>query len=125
MNTGTVDLDYIMLPQYLAINITKLVQIHAGVHLSYLINAKVDSTNSTGHPTADKVIDLYNRFDYGIGGGVEVHPIKMLAAGLRINLSLGKLYKVPEPGEEYSFIPDVNMRNNLFQIYAGLRFGGD
>lgn len=124
-NTGKVDLSYLMFPQFLAINITKLVQLQLGAQVSYLLNAKVDSTMSTGNPSADKVINLFNRFDYGFGGGVEVHPLKMLVAGVRMNISLGKLYKEPEPGEQYNFIPDINMRNNLFQIYAGLKFGGD
>jgi len=124
-NDGKVDLSYLMFPQFLAINVTKFVQIQVGAQLSYLLNAKVDSTMSTGSPTGDKVINLFNRFDYGLGGGVEVHPIKMLVAGARMNISFGKLYKEPEPGEEYDFIPDINMRNNLFQLYAGLKFGGD
>ena len=122
-NTGKIDLSYIMLPQFIAINITKFVQIQAGAQVSYLINATVDSTSSTGHASADKIISLFNRFDYGFGGGVEVHPIKQLVGGVRVNISLGKLYKEPEPGEDYDFIPNVNLRNNLFQIYAGLKFG--
>ena len=125
VNTGKIELDYLMLPQFMGINITKYVQIQVGAQLSYLINAKIDSTNSTGSPTGDKVINLMNRFDYGFGGGIEVHPVKMVLIGARVNVSLGKLYKVPEEGKEYSFIPDVNIRNNLFQLYAGLRFGGD
>lgn len=123
-NSGSVDLDYILVPQFLAINITGLVQIHAGAQLSYLINAKVDSSFQTGMPVADKAIDLFNRIDYGIGGGVEIHPLKMLVAGVRVNFGLGKLFKIPQPGQEYSFIPNINAKNNLFQLYAGLRFGG-
>lgn len=125
MNSGHVDLSYIILPQFMAINITKFVQLQIGGQLAYLINAQVDSTGGTGNPTADKAIDLFNRFDYGFGGGVEVHPVKMVVAGARVNIGLGKLYKVPEPGKEYSFIPDINIRNNLFQLYAGIKFGGD
>lgn len=124
-NTGTVDLSYLMLPQLMAINITKFVQLQVGAQISYLLNAKVDSTNNTGIPSADKVLDLFNRIDYGFAGGVEVHPVKMVVAGVRLNISLGKLYKEPAPGEQYNFIPDINMRNNLFQLYAGLKFGGD
>lgn len=124
-NTGHVDLSYLMFPQLLAINVTKFVQLQVGAQVSYLLNAKVDSTMSTGNPSADKVINLFNRFDYGFAGGVEVHPVKMLVAGARLNISLGKLYKEPEPGEQYNFIPNINMRNNLFQLYAGLKFGGD
>ena len=55
---------------------------------------------------------------------MEVHPLKMLVGGVRVNFSLGKLFKIPEPGKEYSFIPSVDAKSNLFQIYAGLRFGG-
>lgn len=122
-NTGTVDLDYLLLPQFMAINITKFVQVQLGGQIAYLINAKVDSTNNTGNPQVDKLLDLYNRFDYGFGGGVEVHPAHFLVAGARINISFGKLYKEPEPGQEYSFIPDIDAKNNLFQFYAGMKFG--
>jgi hypothetical protein len=124
-NTGNVNLDYIILPQFLAINITPLVQIQAGGQIAYLINAEVDSTSTTGNPSADKILNLVNRIDVGLGGGVEVHPIQMLVVGARINLSLGRLFKEPEPGETYSFIPDLDAKNNLFQIYAGVRFGKD
>ncbi len=123
-NSGTVNLDYILLPQFMAINITKFVQVQIGGQMAYLLNAKVDSTNNTGNPTADKILDLYNRFDYGLGGGVEVHPVNALVVGARLNIGLGNLYKVPEPGQQYSFIPDIDVRNNLFQLYAGLKFGG-
>lgn len=123
-NTGKVDLDYILLPQFIAINITPLVQIQAGGQIAYLLNANVDTTTSTGNSTVDMALDLYNRIDFGLGGGVEVHPLKSLLVGARINLSLGRLYKTPEPGEQYSFIPEINAKNNLFQLYAGLKFGG-
>jgi hypothetical protein len=123
-NTGHVDLDYFILPQFMAINITKYVQIQLGGQMAYLLNAKVDSTStSTGNQSTDKILDLVNRFDYGFGGGVEVHPVNALALGARINFSLGKLFKVPENGEVPSFIPDIDVRNNLFQIYAGFKFG--
>lgn len=122
-NTGTVDLDYILLPQFMAINITKYVQLQLGGQVAYLISAKVDSTNQTGDPDVDKLLGLYNRFDYGLGGGIEVHPVKFLVVGARMNISLGKVYKEPEPGQEYSFIPDIDAKNNLFQVFAGVRFG--
>jgi len=120
---GKVELDYLMLPQFMAINITKFVQLQVGAQIAYLLNAKVDSTASTGNPTADNILKFYKRFDYGLGGGIEVHPINALLVGVRLNLSFGQLYKEPEPGEEYSFIPDINAKNNLFQIYAGYKFG--
>src|SRR5688500_9148050 len=64
-NTGKVDLSYLLLPQFIAINITKYVQLQVGGQLAYLINAKVDTTTATGNQTVDNAINLFNRFDYG------------------------------------------------------------
>jgi hypothetical protein len=126
-NTGNVNLDYIMLPQYLAINITKYFQIQLGGQMAILINAKADSSNSTGgsgNPYG-KMMDFYNKFDYGYGGGVEVHPFKGLLIGARVNISLGNLYKMPEDGQQPSFVPKIDVKNNVFQVFAGWKFGGN
>lgn len=123
INTGKVELDYLLLPQLMGINITKFVQVQVGAQIAYLLNAKIDSTSTTGDQSTDKILRLLNRFDYGLAGGVEVHPIHALLIGARLNLSFGKLYKEPEQGQQYSFIPDINARNNLFQLYAGFKFG--
>jgi hypothetical protein len=45
-NTGNVDLNYIMLPQYMTINITKYFQIQLGGQIAFLTNAKADSSNN-------------------------------------------------------------------------------
>jgi hypothetical protein len=129
--TGNVDLDYIMLPQYMVINITKYFQIQLGGQMAYLLNAKVDSSNSssTGNPTFDKLLDYYNRFDYGLGGGVEIHPASGLLIGARINISLSSLYKDFTPGSGSgtppSFAPSIDAKNNLFMIFAGWMFGNN
>jgi hypothetical protein len=57
---------------------------------------------------------------------VEVHPFEGSLVGVRINISLNDLYKVPDlnsTGTPPSFVPDVNVKANLFQIYVGWRFG--
>jgi hypothetical protein len=126
-NTGNVNLDYIMLPQYMSINITKYFSILIGAQMAFLINAKADSTSNTGMTGQfGSIMSLYNKFDYGYGGGVEIHPFMGLLIGARVNISLGNLYKTPEPGEQpSSFVPKVDVKNNLFQIYAGWKFGGN
>lgn len=126
-NTGNVNLNYIMLPQYMSINITKYFSIQFGGQMAYLLNAKVDSS-TTGGGTGDPysgITKLYNRFDYGYGGGIEIHPVSGLVIGARANISLGKLYDPSSysSGESPSFIPKVDIKNNLFQIFAGWRFG--
>lgn len=126
-NTGKVNLDYIMLPQFMTINITKYFQIQLGGQMAYLLNAKVDSSNGESSSTSgSKTLALYNRFDYGYGGGVEVHPVSGLLIGARVNISLGSL--LPDSssyssGGSPSFIPKVNIKNNVFQLYIGWRFG--
>ena len=74
-NTGNVDLDYIQMGQLMSINITKYFSLMFGAQTAYLISAQVDSAKSnTGNSSADKIMDLYNRIDYGYALGAEVHP---------------------------------------------------
>jgi len=132
-NTGNVNLDYILLPQLTEIHISKYFSLQFGVQLAFLINAKADSNTSSSsggssNPYA-KMMDYYNKFDYGFAGGFEVHPFKGLLVGARYNISLGDLYKDPSsymtPGATPpSFIPTVNVKNNVLQIFAGWIFGG-
>ena len=133
---GNVDLDYIMLAQLMAIHITKYFDIQLGGQTGYLLHAKVDSSRqlSTGNASADQLLSLYNRFDAGFGAGVEIHPVAGLLVGARYNISLTNLYKqaytsygqgtgsgagtVMPP----SFVPKVDLKNNIVQLYLGYRF---
>ena len=124
-NTGSVNLSYLILPQLMGINITKYVQLQIGAQMAYLLNAKADSTApSTGNPQVDKIMDLYNRFDYGAAGGVEIYPIKNLLIGARLNISFGKIYKEPSEtqGTPPNFFPGIDAKNNVLQLFLGFRF---
>lgn len=132
-NTGNVNLDYILLPQLMSINITKFFSIQLGAQMAFLINAKADSTSSSGGSGStgsyEKVMDYYNKFDYGFAAGIEVHPFKGLLIGARYNISLGDLYNTDAltnggTTAPPSFIPTVNVKNNVLQIFAGWIFGG-
>lgn len=126
-NTGNVNLDYILLPQLTSIRITKYFELQLGAQMAFLINAKADSSNSpsTGNASADKIMDYYNRFDYGFAAGVEIHPFSGLLIGARLNISLGNMYKdmSTDPGSNPSFVPKVDVKNNVFQVFAGWTFG--
>ena len=127
-NTGNVTLNYIMMPHLIGINITRFFQLQLGAQTAYLINAKADSSKSQSSATNpySKMTDYYNRFDYGAAAGFEIHPVLGLIIGARYNLSFGDLYKNisnPTPGETPSFIPKVDAKNNVVQIFAGWRFG--
>jgi hypothetical protein len=105
------------------------------MQFGYLMNANVDSTNknTAGLPgSVSSVLSYYNRFSYSVGGGVEVHPYKGLLVGARLNVGLTNLYKVPDVSTMTSmtsmntmpsFMPEVNMKSNLLQIYLGWKFG--
>lgn len=122
-NTGNVNLDYIMSTNLTCINITKYFQLQFGAQMAYLVNAKVDSnTTSTGNAQVDKMMDLYNRFDYGFAGGIEIHPVSGLLIGARANISLGSLYKDAQSGQMPSF-SSIDLKNNVFQVFVGWRFG--
>jgi Outer membrane protein beta-barrel domain len=120
---GTADLLYLMLPTYMCINITRFFQIHLGAQMAYLLNAKANSKTTSGgtNPISD-AMQYYNRFDYGLGGGAEIHPFKGLLIGARMNISLAKLYSNAASGQIPSFA-SVNVRQNLFQLYTGWHFG--
>ena len=123
-NSGNVNLDYLLLPQLSTINITRFVQIQLGAQVAFLINAKATESN-TGSGNYDKLISYYNRVDYGLAGGLEIHPFKGLLVGGRYNLSLGNMYKnlqTSSPGTVPSFIPSVNVKNNVLNLYLGWHF---
>ncbi len=128
--TGKNYLDYIMLAQLMAINITHFVQIQIGTQIGYLLSAKSDSNKvSTGYAQADAALDYYNRIDFGFSGGLEVRPFMGIIVGARYNFSITNLYKIPDVNNTSqtppSFIPstsDLNFKNNLVQVYLGYRF---
>jgi Outer membrane protein beta-barrel domain len=124
--SGNVDLDYIILPQLMGINITKFVQLQLGAQMAFLLNAKADTTAAiSGVPAQySSIMNYYNKFDYGFAVGAEIHPFKGLLIGARYNVSLGKIYKDAMTGQSPSFTSE-DAKNNVVQIFAGWKFGGN
>lgn len=124
--TGSINLNYIIIPQLIGINITKFVQLQFGAQMAFLLNAKADSTNTTtsgGMPGPyASIMNYYNKFDYGYALGGEIHPFKGLLIGARYNVSLSKLYKSMETGQTPSFTAS-DAKNNVVQLFAGWTFG--
>jgi len=121
--TGSVKLDYILMPSMMIINIAGIAQIQAGAQVAYLLKGSVEGA-ATGDPAADKILNLMNRFDYGLAGGLEITPFKGFLFGARLNISFGNLYKDPSTftGGTPSFFPGVNAKHNVFQLYTGYQF---
>ncbi len=124
-NTGNVNLDYIIIPQLMGINITKFIQIQLGAQMAFLINAKADTTTNTGMSNPySGIMSYYNKFDYGFAVGGEIHPVSGLLIGARYNISLGKLYNTTATGQLPTF-DKSDLKNNVVQIFAGWKFGGN
>jgi opacity protein-like surface antigen len=110
--------------ELMTVNITRFVQLQVGGQTGYLLNAKSTSTSqSTGNASVDQLLNYYNRFDYGFGVGIEIHPIAGLLVGARYNISFSNLYKDTYSGTSTgSYSPNIDFKNNLVQISAGYRF---
>lgn len=123
-NTGNVNLDYLTQSQFMCINITRFVQLQFGAQTAILLSAQVDSANNAGNAANPygKIMDLYNRFDYGYALGAEIHPVAGLIIGARYNVSLSKVYKDLQSAQKPSFTSE-DAKNNVVQISAGWRFG--
>ena len=117
--TGKVNLDYLLLPQLITLNFGKKIQMHAGGQMAFLLNASVDSTGSG----SGSLFDYFNRFDYGLVAGAEIHPFLGFFIGGRINTSFNNVNKdAPLGGNWPSFIPRIDAKNNVVQLYTGWRF---
>lgn len=126
--TGTVNLDYILLPQLITIGIGKHAQLQAGGQIAFLLNAKVDSSGTppSGNPVVNQAIDFFNRIDYGAALGAEIYPARNFIIGARYNISLSDALKTQTSGSPIPvFTPDpnaVNPRNNVVQLFVGYKF---
>ncbi len=120
--TGSVMLDYIVLPQLIALNITRFVQLHAGGQMALLLNAGIDSSASpSSMPNLEKAENFYKKINYGVAGGLEVRPVAGLFIGGRYNLFFNLLKDAQaRPG----YVPDYsgNLKNGLMQLYIGYQF---
>jgi len=115
-NTGKVNLDYLLLPQLLTLNFHKRIQLHLGGQAAFLLNTGIDST---GNSSNGSLIDYFKRFDFGVVGGGEIIPFAGFFLGARINLSLNN---ISFGGTRPNYIPGVNAKNNVVQVYTGWRF---
>lgn len=122
-STGNVKLDYFTQAQFICINLTRFVQLQFGAQTAILLSAAVDSSNTarTGN-SYGKIMDLYNRFDYGYALGAEIHPVAGLIIGARYNVSLAKVYKDIQNLQRPSFTSE-DAKNNVVQVSVGWRFG--
>lgn len=113
--------DYLLLPQFTTISISRFFQLQLGGQIGYLINAK----GKTGGLSLD-LAEMTNRIDYGAAAGVEIYPFKGLIVGGRYNMSFGNVYKSvatdPSSGEPGAGMFDLKSRNGVVSLFMGYRF---
>lgn len=118
-NTGTVNLDYLLLPQLVTINLSKRFEFHLGGQAAFLLNTGVDSSGGGGNSS---LFSYFNRFDYGLVGGMQASPFSGFFLGARFNFSLHDINKELPLGSPYpGFVPKEFIKNNVLQLYAGWR----
>lgn len=124
-NTGTVDLDYILLPMLMGINIGKFALVQVGTQTAFLLNAKADTTSSQSgmDSYSSSIMQFQRRVKMGAAAGLEIYPYKGILIGARYNITFGETYKEPSPQMPApSFLPKINAKNNVVQFFIGYRF---
>lgn len=113
------NLTYLEIPVLCVINITDILNVHAGPYVSYLLNGKVKNESSITLFNFEENIDAndYNRIDAGIaiGAGIDIGAISV---GARYNFGLTKVGKEQTIlGATYT-IP--NASNSVLNLYVSL-----
>ncbi|MGZ5190842.1 MAG: outer membrane beta-barrel protein, partial [Flavisolibacter sp.] len=120
----SVELNYIMMPLLTGVKIGKFALIQAGMQNAFLINAKADTSNQSGTGQIEGMMSMMNRFNVGIGVGLQIYPFKGIVIGTRYNIALNQTYKDIDPNNPMppSMIPDVDIKHNLVQLFLGYKF---
>ncbi len=123
--TGNVDLQYLLFPQTISLNLGEFFSIHAGLQPGFATKLKIDSTTLSGdNISLENLAKNIKKVNLSIVAGAELSPIKGLFIGARYNHPLGNFLK-NDADKGLVFAPDKNLKNNLIQIYAGIRFSLD
>lgn len=113
------NLNYVELPVLAVINLGKNFNVHAGPYIAYLASVNIKDLNDDG--TIDDIADLeaenFNRFDYGLAGGLGV-DIGNFGIGARYNYGLREIGKSGSLSGELT----KNSRNSAISLYIALGF---
>lgn len=118
---GHVTNDYLALLTMTTLTILHRVQFQLGTQEGFLLSSK--DSNGPGVKGTNP-ISAFNRFDFGLAGGIEIYPYTGFLVGLRYNLGLTNLIKRPD-NNAANFFPfyqqynGYNVRNGVFQVFIG------
>ena len=113
------NLNYVEVPVLAVVNIVKNLNLQAGGYASYLATANISRLNSSAG-TVDKIKDLktddFNRFDYGLAGGLGL-DVQNFTIGARYN------YGLKEVGKGNTSVAGQvtkNSKNSVISLYIGI-----
>lgn len=113
------NLNYVEVPVLAVVNIAKNLNLQAGGYASYLASANITRLNSSAG-TVDKIKDLktadFNRFDYGLAGGLGL-DVQNFTIGARYN------YGLKEVGKGNASIAGQatkNSKNSVISLFIGI-----
>ena len=112
------NLNYVEVPVLLVFNLAKNLNVQGGGYVSYLASANIKDLKDNGTINNIKELDAsnFNRFDYGLAGGVGI-DVMNFTIGARYN------YGLKEVGDSgLSGQLTKNSKNSVIALYIGLGF---
>ena len=113
------NLNYIELPVLAVFNVAKNFNVHVGPYVSYLAAANIKDLKDDGtiHDIKDLDAENFNRFDYGVAGGLGI-DISNFTLGARYN------YGFREIGKSGSLSGQLtkDSKNSAISLYIGIGF---
>lgn len=111
--------NYVQVPVLAVINLGEYFNIHAGPYAAFLASANIKDMDKNGtiEDIRDLNVDDFNRFDYGLAGGVAFET-KGFTLGARYN------YGLKEIGKSGNLSGDVtkDLKNSFGTVYLGFTF---
>lgn len=113
------NLNYVEVPVLAVINVAKNFNLHAGAYAAYLAQANIKREEEDGpnDQIADLNEDNFNRFDYGLVGGLGI-DISAVTIGARYNYGLREVGKADNFGSQAL----KNSKNSAISLYIGFGF---
>jgi Outer membrane protein beta-barrel domain len=113
------NLNYVEVPVLAVINVSKNFNVHAGGYAAYLAQANIKKVVDDGpnDEIADLNEDNFNRFDYGLVGGLGI-DIENVTIGARYNYGLREVGKADNFGSRAL----KNSKNSAINLYIGFGF---
>jgi hypothetical protein len=113
------NLNYLELPVLAVFTIGEHFNIHAGPYIGFLTSSNIKDMDDDGTVEGIKDLDVdnFNRFDYGLSGGIGV-DIHGFSIGARYN------YGLKEVGESGNLTGELtkDSKNSVASIYIGFGF---